>query len=195
MSKIKWPQKLTIVRHGQSEQNAALDLFQDDLDGVLAQQKKIRDADIRLTSTGIFQAQETGKFLASKTPYDICLVSPYERAVQTSAIIRQQLNYNLTTYKDYRLREKEFGRLHGYTTQEIKNKFPEEYEDRQRDGKFYYRLPRGENYLDVLDRLYSFLSKLSRDYVSKNILIVTHHVPYILFKAIFEHLDEREVLV
>ena len=194
MKHIKWPRRLTVIRHGESEQNVALDLFQNDLNGVLALQKNIRDADIKLTDVGISQAKEVGKYLNSTHPFDFCFVSPYQRAIKTTEVIIDQLSYNPTVYNDFRLREKEFGRLHGFTTQEIKNKYPEEYEDRERDGKFYYRLPRGENYLDVLDRIYSFLSKLSRDYAGKSILIVTHQVPYILFKAVFEHLNEEEIL-
>ena len=194
MLALKWPSRLTIIRHGESEQNVALDLFQDDLDGVLAEQKKIRDADIKLTDKGLWQAQETGKYLNKTTPFDVCFVSPYHRTLQTSHEIVKQLAYDLTVYNDFRLREKEFGRLHGFTTAEIKERYPDEYEDRERDGKFYYRLPRGENYLDVCDRIYSFLSKLSRDYGGKNVLIITHQVPYLLFKSIFEHLSEAEIL-
>jgi broad specificity phosphatase PhoE len=194
MTTLKWPTRLTIIRHGESEQNVALDLFQNDLDGVLAQQKKIRDADIQLTKKGIEQAQKTGLYLASTPAFDICFVSPYRRAVQTATEITNVLGYPLTTHPDFRLREKEFGRLHGYSKEEIKTQYPEEYMDRERDGKFYYRLPRGENYLDVLNRIYSFLSKLSRDYAGKNVLIVAHQVPYVLFKSIFEHLSEKEIL-
>lgn len=194
MIALKWPNRLTIIRHGQSEQNVALDLFQDDLDGVLAEQKKIRDADIKLTPKGIWQAQETGKYLNTTAPFDVCFISPYLRTIQTSEAICEQLDYDLTVYSDFRLREKEFGRLHGFTTAEIKAKYPDEYEDRERDGKFYYRLPRGENYPDVCDRIYSFLSKLSRDYGGQNVLIVTHQVPYLLFKSIFEHLGEAEIV-
>jgi len=194
MLELKWPKRLTIIRHGESEQNVALDLFQNDLEGVLAEQKKIRDADIKLTKKGIWQAQETGKYLNTTAPFDVCFVSPYLRTLQTSQAIIEQLDYDLTIYNDFRLREKEFGRLHGFTTKEIKAKYPDEYEDRERDGKFYYRLPRGENYPDVCDRIYSFLSKLSRDYGGQNVLIISHQVPYVLFKSIFEHLNEAEIL-
>ena len=75
-TELKWPRKLTIVRHGQSEQNVALDLLENNLENILAEQKKIRDADIKLTDYGIYQAQETGKFLANQEKYDICLCSP-----------------------------------------------------------------------------------------------------------------------
>ena len=109
MLELKWPNRLTIIRHGESEQNVALDLFQDDLDGVLAEQKKIRDADIKLTDKGLWQAQETGKYLNKTTPFDVCFVSPYHRTLQTSHEIVKQLAYDLTVYNDFRLREKGFG--------------------------------------------------------------------------------------
>lgn len=191
---LKWPKRLVIVRHGQSEQNVALDLLQDNIDKVLAEQKKIRDADIKLTERGIYQAEETGKYFSKSEPFDICFTSPYTRTLQTTENIVKNLGYDLRVFKDFRLREKEFGRLHGFTTEEIKKKYPEEYEDRERDGKFYYRLPRGENYLDVQDRVHNFLGKLNRNYSAKNVLVVTHQVPYLMFRAIYEHLDEMEIL-
>lgn len=191
---LKWPRKITVVRHGESKQNVALDILQDNIDEVLLTRKKTRDADIELTEKGIWQAQKTGELLAKEEPYETCFVSPYKRTLHTCDEITSQLPYELTVYPDFRIREKEFGLLHGYTTKEIKEQYPEEYEHRERDGKFYYRLPRGENYLDVSNRLYSFLGKLNRDYAGKNVLIVTHHVPYVMFRAIFEHLLEEEIL-
>lgn len=194
MTNLKWPSRLVIVRHGQSEQNAALDLLEGDLEKTLREQKEIRDADIKLTDLGIWQAKKTGKFLRKNSKFDICFCSPYERTLQTAEGIISGLNYKLKIYKDNRLREKEFGRLHGFTTEEIKEQYPEEFRIRERDGKYYYRLPGGENYLDVEQRVHGFLDKLARNYGGKNVLVVTHQVPYKLFRALFEHLGEEEVL-
>jgi len=194
MIDLKWPTRLVIVRHGQSEQNVALDLLEDNLEELLAEQKKIKDADICLTDIGLQQAEETGKYLNQTEPFDICFSSPYKRTVQTAENIVSQLGYDLRIFKDNRLREKEFGRLHGFKTEEIKALYPEEFEDRERDGKYWYRLPRGENYPDVEARVHSFLDKLTRDYGGKSVLVVTHQVPYKMFRALFEHLGEKEVL-
>ena len=191
---LKWPKRLVIVRHGQSEQNVALDLLEDKLDAILQEQKEIRDADIRLTSVGVWQAEQTGLYLAATEPFDICFSSPYARALQTAEAIVSKLAYGLSIYKDNRLREKEFGRLHGFTNQEIRERYPDEFHDRKRDGKYWYRLPRGENYPDVEGRVHSFQDKLVRDYGGKNVLVVTHKIPYKMFRALFEHLDERGVL-
>ena len=40
MTILKWPRKITVVRHAQSEQNVALDLLEPNLDEILAKQKK-----------------------------------------------------------------------------------------------------------------------------------------------------------
>ena len=190
---MKWPKRLVVVRHGQSQQNVALDL-DDILDERVKQQKEIRDADVLLTENGIWQAEQTGLFLAETEPFDVCFCSPYKRTLQTAKAIISNLGYDLRLFKDNRLREKEFGRLHGYTKQEIKDKFPEEAFNQERDGKYWYRLPGGENYPDVEMRIHSFLDKLNRDWTEKNVLVVTHQVPLKMFRALFEYADEESVL-
>jgi broad specificity phosphatase PhoE len=97
-------------------------------------------------------------------------------------------------YVDDRLREKEFGVLHARTKEEIREKYPDEYEARKREGKYWYRLLGGENYPDVGQRVHSFSDKLVRDWGGKDVLVVTHQVPYKLFRQQFEHLREQEVL-
>ncbi len=190
---LEWPARIVLVRHGQSEQNVAIDLL-DDLD-LIAKMKYIRDADIALTEYGIWQAEQTGLFLKETEKFDLCFSSPYKRTMQTAEKIISKIGYGLEIFEDDDLREKEFGRLHGFTTEEIREKYPEEFHDRERDGKYYYRLPRGENYLDVKQRLRYFNNKLRRrKYIGKNILVVTHQVPYKMERAIFEHLGEKGVL-
>jgi len=194
MTKLKWPKKLVVVRHAQSELNLAQDILEDDLEGLLEKQKKVRDADILLSDKGILQAEKTGQYLSKKEKFDVCFSSPYTRTLQTAEGIISQFEKTVKIYKDNRLREKEFGRLHGFETEEIRRRYPEEFEDRKRDGKYWYRLPRGENYPDVEARIHSFLDKLVRDYGGQRVLVVTHQVCYKMFRALFEHLGEEEVL-
>jgi 2,3-bisphosphoglycerate-dependent phosphoglycerate mutase len=191
--RLRWPKRVTVVRHGNSEQNAILDLLEPNLEEILRMQK-IRDADIALTPLGHWQANQTGIYLRNQEPFDICYSSPYLRTKQTAEGIIKGLEYPLRIFEDDRLREKEFGRLHGLTTDEIQAKYPEEFEDRKRDGKYWYKLLRGENYPDVGFRLHSFLGTLNRDWAGKNVLIVTHQVPYKMFRKLFEHLTEAQVL-
>eukprot|EP01132_Coremiostelium_polycephalum_P006594 gene6594-8162_t len=188
--KPKWPQRLVIVRHGQSEQNAALDLYQHDIDTLA----NVRDCDIKLTEIGEWQAKQTGKYLDTTEPFDICFVSPYQRAIDTANHIIDQLSHKPKLFKNNWLREKEFGRLHGLDEKSVRERYPEEYKIRNRDGKYWYRFPNGENYPDVEMRIHCFLEKISRDFSGRSILVVTHQVPYKLFRGLIYHLDEEKLL-
>ena len=53
------------------------------------------------------------------------------------------------------------GSCDGLTYDEIKQRWPEEFEARQRD-KFRYRYPRGESYLDIIERLEPVIFELER---------------------------------
>ena len=197
MNYPKWPVRLTVVRHGHSEQNATQDIKElglEDLEAALERMKKIRDADIELTDLGLWQADQTGMYLAGTEPFDICFRSPYTRTKQTAEGIAARLSYNLPIFVDERLREKEFGVLHARTTEEIRNLFPHEYAAREREGKYWYRILGGENYPDVGQRLHSFFDKMVRDYGGARVLIVTHQVPYKMTRKMFDHLDEEGVL-
>jgi len=50
----------------------------------------IRDPDIKLTELGRNQAIETGKYLAKTKPFDICLTSPYCRAIDTGFFLKKR---------------------------------------------------------------------------------------------------------
>ena len=190
----KWPRGLVIVRHGQSALNVARDLLDANVEEALRGLRSTRDVDIPLTPAGIWQAQQTGKHFAALEAFDICFTSPYRRAIQTAHEIIAQLARKPAIYKDNRIREKEFGILHGYGSGQIRDLFPHEFESREREGKYWYRLPGGENYPDVEQRVHSFLDRLIRDYGGKRVLVVTHQVPVKIFRALFEHLDEEGVL-
>ncbi|MBI4173399.1 MAG: histidine phosphatase family protein [Candidatus Aenigmarchaeota archaeon] len=79
MSEIapKWPKRLVVVRHGRSELNEALDLFDEGIAENLERLENVRDVDIKLTKAGIWQAERTGIYLAATERFDICLSSPY----------------------------------------------------------------------------------------------------------------------
>ena len=195
-NKSKWPKKIVIIRHGESELNVALDSLQEDLDKeVMEKLSNIRDADILLTKKGKWQSKQTGLFLKkNKEKFDVCFCSPYKRTIQTANEIISTFVPNLQILPDIRLREKEFGRLHCITKKTIKEKFPEEHRALKLEGQFYYRLLGGENYPDVAMRAHNFIDKLFRDYGGKNVLIITHQVPYKMFRFWFEHLNEEQTL-
>ncbi len=191
---MKWPELLVIVRHGQSELNVARDLEEVTNDpSHINRFLTIRDLDVQLTEEGKRQASETGKYL-KRLEFDAVFSSPYLRCKQTAEEITRHFASRVSLYYDNRIREKEFGWIHGLTTDQIKERFPNEHAAYHRDGKYWYRPPGGENYPDVEQRVHMFLDKLHRDYAEKNVLVVTHAVPFLLFRALFEHLGEEDVL-
>merc|ERR1719267_470102 len=61
------------------------------------------------------------------------------------------------------LNELRAGDLHGLSREEVKKRYPEEYEKRQKD-KLHYRYPGvgGESYLDVIERIRPLIIELER---------------------------------
>lgn len=67
------------------------------------------------------------------------------------------------------------GDIDGLTFEQFKQKYPQEYDDRQHD-KLLYRYPGsgGESYMDVSNRLRSVITEMER--LEDDILLITHHV-------------------
>jgi len=110
-----WPDRLYIVRHGESAGNVAREAAANaghrmiDID--------IRDVDVPLSDLGRQQAEALGRWFASlpdeQTP-NIIVTSPYLRARDTAEIVARSAGLPRSRYTlvvDERLREKEFGIL------------------------------------------------------------------------------------
>ena len=175
-----WPDRLWIVRHGQSAGNVA------------------RDADVPLSPLGEQQADALAHWFAGMPPSErpnVFLTSPFVRAQQTCMAVARRVAFDEQDVQvDERLREKEFGILDRYTRHGIIEKFPELAEQRKLVGKFYFRPPGGESWCDVVLRLRSLLEVLRRDHVGDRVLIVGHQVIVNCFRYLLECLHEAEVL-
>lgn len=193
-----WPQRLWLVRHGQSQGNVARDAA--DQAGALMIDIDLRDVDVPLSDLGRQQAEAAGRWFAA-LPADqrpeIMLASPYVRARQTAEIICKQgalAGGPARTIVDERLREREFGIFDRLTTAGIREHFPEEWEHRRRLGKFYHRPPGGESWADVILRLRSMLNTINLHYCDRRVLVVAHQVVVLCFRYILEELDEAQIL-
>jgi len=153
-----------------------------------------RDMDVPLTKEGKRQATETGKVLAKGDAFDIIFSSPYRRCIDTAGHITAQFSHQVRLFTDNRLRERESGWMYGMTANAIKARFPDEAARRKRDGRYWYRPPGGENFPDVEQRVHSFLDKLHRDHAGQNVLVSTHGITYLTFRALFEHLGEKKLM-
>jgi broad specificity phosphatase PhoE len=198
MTEQKWPERLWIVRHGQSAGNVARDAAESG--GLPSIDIADRDMDVPLSALGEQQARALGRWIgempAARRP-NVVLYSPYMRARTTAQLVLQAAGVNsedITFVADERLREKEFGILDRLTRVGIAHKYPELSEQRRHVGKFYFRPPGGESWCDVLLRLRSVLDTLVREYRREAVLIVSHQVIVNCFRYLMERMDERQIL-
>jgi broad specificity phosphatase PhoE len=190
-----WPERLYVIRHGESAGNVARDKAEAE------QLERIdiatRDVDVPLSELGEEQAAALGRWIAAQ-PEDerptVLWVSPYLRAQQTAEIALKTAGLSLPTVVDERLREREFGVLDGLTRRGITAQFPDESERRARLGKFYHRPPGGESWSDVLLRLRAALDDIRRDCAGERVLLVAHQVVVLLVRYVVERMTEEEIL-
>lgn len=140
---------LYFTRHGETDYNLAY-LIQGSLD-------------ISLNETGFKQAKELAKKLKDKK-FSSIYVSPLLRARQTANEIAKVLGMELKI--DNRLREENYGLMEG-TSRHL-----EAYK-KQRE-RFAYCYPKGESYLKVAARVYSFLDEIKEEATKNDVLIVAH---------------------
>lgn len=178
------PEKIFIVRHGQSQGNVDREIYKD-----------IPDYALQLTKLGKRQAQIAGqeihKYIRGKSVQ--YYVSPFWRTRQTYlGIVKKNLNSKYFYYEDPRLREQEWnqklGSRGGYRdNEEI---------DRDSYGHFYYRFNGGESCADVFDRVSDFMGTMFRDFKKpsfpRNAVIVTHGMTMRLFIMRWFHISVEE---
>ncbi len=193
-----WPERLYLVRHGQSDGNVARDAAHEA--GLTNIDLDIRDVDVPLSDLGHRQARAVGHWFASLDESDkpeVILSSPYVRAKQTAQAICDAGGLSggaKPTVLDERLREREFGVFDGLTTLGIREKFPEEAAHRAKMGKFYHRPPGGESWADVILRLRSMLNTINLHYADRRVLVVGHQVVVLCMRYILEELTEGQIL-
>ena len=200
----KWPSLLMIARHGYSRANQRKDEAK--AAGVEPSwTERERDQDSPLTDLGHQQAYDLGVMMGDIDFPEVIVTSPYLRAKQTTeGVVRgiQSLIYGTgsrLTFKprivvEERVREIEFGIMDGIDRPTFRKLFPSEADRRERDGKYYYRPPGGENRPDVRLRVHSVLDTLNRDYVGMKVLIVCHSVVVLAFRSLIERWEEDEYL-
>jgi broad specificity phosphatase PhoE len=183
------PDRLILVRHGQSCGNTNESLYSTTPDNAMA-----------LTELGWEQAREAGRLLkerlCSGKPVHF-IISPYVRTVETfhgmasawcdpsefsrvadgegrlRAWYARLSELGLSWHEDPRIREQDFG---NYQEPDLIRRHKRE---RHRFGAFYYRFPHGESASDVYDRVSTFLDSLWRSFDTnnaRNYVLVTHGI-------------------
>lgn len=194
----KWPDKIWIVRHGQSAGNVAREAAE--AAGHPLIEIATRDADVPLSTLGEHQATALGRWFGKMTPEErpeVVLTSPYLRARRTAELILDAAGMerdDVSFIVDERLREKEFGILDRMTKVGIKERYPEQSEFYRVLGKFYFRPPGGESWCDIILRLRSIIDTITRDYRRERVLIVSHQVVVNCFRYLIERMTEEQIL-
>lgn len=193
-----WPDRLYIVRHGESAGNVAREAA--NVAGNRMIDIDIRDVDVPLSQLGEQQAEALGRWFASLPPEltpNIIVTSPYLRARHTAEIVARSAGLSRDKYTlvvDERLREKEFGVLDRLTKVGIEAYHPDQAEFRRLLGKFYHRPPGGESWCDVILRLRSAIEMISREYCGERVLLVGHSVVVLCLRYLIEHMTEEQIL-
>jgi broad specificity phosphatase PhoE len=194
----RWPERLWIVRHGESAGNVARDAAY--AAGVAVIDIADRDVDVPLSALGKRQSEALGAWFAALPEHErptVMLTSPFLRARETGAIIARAggVAADAAHVVDERLREKEFGVLDRLTKLGIEQRFPDQAALRARIGKFYYRPPGGESWCDVILRLRSVLDTISLHHSQgSRVLVVAHQVIVLCLRYLLEELTEAEIL-
>ncbi len=182
------PERIFIVRHGQSDGNVNKEIY-----------RTIPDYALQLTNLGKLQAIDVGKKLYSIIGDSSVqfYVSPFWRTRQTYAGIRQsfQSTVKYQYYEDPRLREQEWGNRVDENGMKMFDAKIEEYRDSY--GHFYYRFrDGGESCADVYDRVSDFMNTMHRDFTKKdfprNAIVVTHGMTMRLFIMRWFHSSVEE---
>jgi broad specificity phosphatase PhoE len=182
------PERIFIVRHGQSQGNVNKEIY-----------KTIPDYALQLTDLGRQQAVDVGQRL-HQIVGDSSIqfyVSPFWRTRQTYAEIRKSFPsiVKCKYYEDPRLREQEWGNRVDEDGISRFNEKIEEYRDSY--GHFYYRFrDGGESCADVYDRVSDFMNTMHRDFIKKNFprnaIVVTHGMTMRLFLMRWFHSSTEE---
>jgi probable phosphoglycerate mutase len=190
------PAALWLLRHGQSQGNviraaADADADTEELDIPL------RDMDVPLSDLGRRQAEAFGRWLRTASVErrpTVVLTSPYRRAVDTAEIMLRTAEFPAEVLTDERLRERDLGMMDLLTLKGFASRFPVEAAHRKRLGKFYYRPPGGESWVDVALRCRSLRDSVAREHADRRVLLVTHEVVIIMFRYLLENLGEQGAL-
>ncbi|MBI4119214.1 MAG: histidine phosphatase family protein [Parcubacteria group bacterium] len=185
---MAWPELLVLVRHAESEGNVKSVDDRAEYD--------VATHAYRLTERGRRQAKITGQYLKDRFGFryfDVRYISYYIRSKETMEIMCPKSCYG-DPYEDPRLAEGQRGIWHTMTKEQIRHRFPEEIERKEREGLYHYRPLGGENWPDMELRIHSFLGTLSRDYAGQKVLIVVHGHWLILFQRLVHHFSIDEAV-
>ncbi|PPF25365.1 histidine phosphatase family protein [Rathayibacter rathayi] len=142
--------QLTLVRHGQTDWNAA---------------RRIQGrSDIPLNAVGRSQARAAARLLRERH-VDVVVASPLQRAFDTGAIIARSLGL-AEPLAVPGLAERAYGEAEGMTGPEVDERFP--------GGLEHAPIPGRESRADVVERASAALLELAERFPDASVVVATH---------------------
>jgi alpha-ribazole phosphatase len=126
--------------------------------------------DVALTDLGIEQYHQLKERLAD-TRISACYTSDLTRCVTGAHIICEQ--FGIEPVRRHELRELNIGVWEGMVWQEIQKTWPDEWQARLAD-LVHYRVPQGENLLDVEARVMPVIREIIDRHHGQELLVVGH---------------------
>lgn len=126
--------------------------------------------DVPLTDLGVEQYHRIKERLADKK-ISACYTSDLSRCTVGADIICAQFGFEPVRLSE--LRELNIGVWEGMTWQEIQSKWPEQWQARMAD-LVNFRVPQGENPLDVEARVMPVISEIVEKHCGQEVLVVAH---------------------
>ncbi|HCE3313953.1 TPA: histidine phosphatase family protein [Vibrio parahaemolyticus] len=167
--------RIFVLRHGETEFNA---------------DKKLQGhCNSSLTSKGSDQARRVGTTLKQYVENRLFRVysSTLGRALQTSQIVCQELNYSYENLnKEPRLKEFSLGEWEQRTIPSLEQEIP----NLLAQNDWYLQAPNCETYESVRERLSSWLSDVTHD---EDIVVVSHGLTGIVLRGLLLGMDYTQV--
>jgi len=186
------PIDLVLVRHGQSEGNAAKRLSEAGDHSAFTRDFLDRhSASLRLTDKGREQARLAGEFLRGEffkdgKGFDRYYTSEYIRAMETAGLLDLP---GAQWFCDFYLTERDWGELDICSDEERELKYGAEMRRRQVEP-FFWRAPGGESFSELCLRVDRVLHTLHRECADKRVLIVCHGEVMRAFQVRLERLSQ-----
>lgn len=177
--KSRLPKRNTffLVRHGESEANAAGDIISCNL-----------TTENHLTTLGEKEALEAGGVLKDKK-IDVIITSPFQRTKETAGIIAKNIGYTGEILEDHRLSEINVGDVDGLAWHKYMEQFTSIKEHFEKHIE-----QSGENWEDVRKRVSECMYDLNARYEGKTVLIVSHNAPLHLIAFTAQGFSQQEII-
>jgi NAD+ kinase len=187
------PVDLVLVRHGESEGNAARRSSMDGDNSVFTEEFCSRhNSRLRLTDRGREQARVAGSWLKQhiSPTFDRYLVSGYLRAMETASLLDLP---EAAWFQEFYLRERDMGLFEMMPEDDKKTKHPDVYRQYKLDP-FYWTPPNGESIAQLCLRIDRVLHTLHRECSNKRVLVVCHGLVMWAFMVRIERLTPTQFL-